>query len=128
MERALNKILEIISDMSQGIVDDNNIAGFFRGYLFALNENGEITASERLMLISFYDRLVANKMFVAEQEVKMVKVVFEYMDRYTNGEWRKQRCIVESVEKCKEIYGLGIDCDYRIISVEEVQNGKKGIY
>ena len=52
----------------------------------------------------------------------MVKVVFEYMDRYTNGEWNRQRCIVESVEECKEIYGLGIDCDYRIISVEEVQN------
>lgn len=50
----------------------------------------------------------------------MVRVVFEYMDRYTNGEWRKQKCIVESVEKCKEIYGLGIDCSYRIISVEEV--------
>ena len=52
----------------------------------------------------------------------MVRVVFEYMDRFTNGEWNRQRCIVESVEKCKEIYGLGIDCDYRIISVEEVQN------
>ena len=52
----------------------------------------------------------------------MVKVVFEYMDKYTNGEWNRQKCIVESVEKCKEIYGLGIDCDYRIISVEEVQN------
>ena len=52
----------------------------------------------------------------------MVRVVFEYMDRYTNGEWNRQKCIVESVEKCKEIYGLGIDCDYRIISVEEVQN------
>ena len=52
----------------------------------------------------------------------MVKVVFEYMDRYTNGEWNRQRCIVESVKECKEIYGLGIDCDYRIISVEEVQN------
>ena len=64
MERALNKILEIMFDMSQGIIDDD-IAGFFRGYLFALNENGEITASERLMLISFYDRLVANKMFIA---------------------------------------------------------------
>ena len=37
MERALNKIIEITSDMSQGVVDDNNIAGFFRGYLFALN-------------------------------------------------------------------------------------------
>ena len=66
MERALNKILDIISDMSWGIVDDNDMAGFFRGYLFALNENGEITASERLMLISFYDRLVADKKFIAE--------------------------------------------------------------
>lgn len=70
MERALDRILKIIFDMSQGIVDDNDMAGFFRGYLFALNENGEITASERLMLISFYDRLVANKMFIAKQEVK----------------------------------------------------------
>ena len=52
----------------------------------------------------------------------MVKVVFEYMDRCTNGEWRKQTCIVESVEECKKIYGLGIDCGYRIISVEEMQN------
>ena len=69
MERALNKILKIIFDMSQGIIDDD-MAGFFRGYLFALNENGEITASERLMLISFYDRLVANKKFIAKQEVK----------------------------------------------------------
>lgn len=65
MEKALNKIADIISDMSQGIIDDD-IAGFFRGYLFALNENGEITTSERLMLISFYDRLVANKMFIAK--------------------------------------------------------------
>ena len=69
MERALNKILKIIFDMSQGIIDDD-MAGFFRGYLFALNENGEITASERLMLISFYDRLVANKKFIAKQGVK----------------------------------------------------------
>ncbi len=65
MERALNKILNIIFDMSQGIIDDD-IAGFYRGYLFALNENGEITASERLMLISFFNKLVANKKFIAE--------------------------------------------------------------
>ncbi len=65
MERALNKILNIIFDMSQGIIDDD-IAGFYRGYLFALNENGEITASERFMLISFFDKLVANKMFIAK--------------------------------------------------------------
>lgn len=66
MERALNKILEIISDMSRDIVDDDDMAGFFRGYLFALSENREITTSERLMLISFYDRLVANKKFIAK--------------------------------------------------------------
>ena len=67
MERALNKIADIISDMSWGIIDDN--AGeFLRGYLFALNENGEITASERLMLISFYDRLVANEKFVVNKK------------------------------------------------------------
>ena len=68
MEKALNKIAEIISDMSLGIIDDD-MAGFFRGYLFALKENGEITAGERLMLISFQDRLVADKKSIAKQEV-----------------------------------------------------------
>ena len=52
----------------------------------------------------------------------MVKVVFEYMDAYTNGEWNRQECIVSSVAECKKIYGLGFDCSYRIISVEEVQS------
>ena len=65
MERALNKILEIISDMSQGVIDDD-MASFYRGYLVALQENREITTSERLMLMSFYDRLVADKKFIAE--------------------------------------------------------------
>ena len=65
MERALNKILEIIFDISQGIIDDD-MAGFLKGYLFALNENGEITASERVMLISFFNKLVANKKFIAK--------------------------------------------------------------
>lgn len=50
----------------------------------------------------------------------MVKVVFEYMDDYSHGRWNRQECVVSSVEECKKIYGLGIDCSYRIISVEEV--------
>lgn len=65
MERALNKILEIISDMSQGVIDDD-MASFYRGYLVALQENREITTGERLMLISFYNRLVADKEFIAK--------------------------------------------------------------
>jgi hypothetical protein len=50
----------------------------------------------------------------------MVKVVFEYKDDYSRGQWNRQECVVSSVEECKRIYGLGIDCEYRIISVEEV--------
>ena len=65
MERALNKILEIIFDMSHGIIDDD-MADFYRGYLVALQENREITTGERLMLMSFYDRLVADKEFIAK--------------------------------------------------------------
>ena len=28
---------------------------------------------------------------------------------------------ISSVEECKRLYGLGIDCEYRILSVEEVK-------
>ena len=49
----------------------------------------------------------------------MVKVKFEYCDEYTDGNWNEQERIVSSVEECKRIYGLGVDCEYRIISVEE---------
>ena len=50
----------------------------------------------------------------------MLKIKFEYRDEMSRGEWREQECIVSSVEECKRIYELGIDCDYRIISVEEL--------
>ncbi len=52
----------------------------------------------------------------------MVKIEFEYKDELSRGKWNKQSCIVSSVEECKKIYGLGVDCEYRIISVEEVKN------
>lgn len=50
----------------------------------------------------------------------MVKVKFEYRDEMSKGEWREQECIVSSVQECKRIYGLGIDCEYRIIEVKEI--------
>ena len=50
----------------------------------------------------------------------MVEVVFEYCDKMSAWEWRKQKCLVSSVEECKKIYGLGVDCEYRIISVTKV--------
>jgi hypothetical protein len=50
----------------------------------------------------------------------MVEVVFEYRDEMSNWEWREQKCIVSSVAECKKIYGLGVDCDYRITSVTKM--------
>ena len=49
----------------------------------------------------------------------MLKIIFEYADAMSNWEWRQQECIVSSIDECKRIYGLGVDCDYRIIAVEE---------
>ena len=50
----------------------------------------------------------------------MIRVKFEYRDDYSRGEWREQECVVRSMKECKELYGLGVDCEYRIISVEEI--------
>jgi hypothetical protein len=50
----------------------------------------------------------------------MLEIVFEYRDEWSNWEWRQQSCIMSSVQECKKVYGLGVDCDYRIVSVKEV--------
>ena len=49
----------------------------------------------------------------------MKKITFRYADAMSNWKWRTQYCIMESVSECIKIYGLGIDCDYEILSVEE---------
>ena len=50
----------------------------------------------------------------------MKRIIFEYCDAWSNGNWNRQSCIMSSVQECIKVYGLGVDCDYRIISVEEV--------
>ena len=50
----------------------------------------------------------------------MLKIKFKYKDEYSNGEWKEQECIVRSLKECKELYGVGIDCEYQIISIEEI--------
>jgi len=50
----------------------------------------------------------------------MKHIVFEYRDSWSQGEWRRQECTMESLSQCIEWYGLGVDCDYHIISVEDV--------
>ena len=50
----------------------------------------------------------------------MLKIKFKYADALSNWEWNKQECIVSSIEECKELYGLGIDCKYQILEVERI--------
>lgn len=52
----------------------------------------------------------------------MLKIVFEYRDEYCSPKWNKQECVVRSTEECKRIYGLGVDCEYRIISVKKISS------
>lgn len=50
----------------------------------------------------------------------MFEIVFEYRDEMSNWEWRRQTCIMSSVEECKKVYGLGVDCNYRIVSINKI--------
>ena len=57
---------------------------------------------------------------------KHYQVKFRYADAYSNWSWRNQQCSVyardqyEARLKCIELYGLGTDCDYEILSVTEI--------
>lgn len=55
----------------------------------------------------------------------MLEIKFEYRDSMSWWEWRQQTCVLSSVQKCKELYGLGVDCDYRIVSVKELDKERK---
>ena len=51
----------------------------------------------------------------------MLHIKFEYRDEMSGWEWKEQECYCSSVADCIKFYGLGTDCDYRIISVEETK-------
>lgn len=50
----------------------------------------------------------------------MFEITFMYKDEASHWEWREQTGVYDSVKACIEMNGLGIDCDYRIINVEEI--------
>ena len=57
---------------------------------------------------------------------KEYEVKFKYADSYSRWCWRNQECTLEArneqeaKEKCMKLYGLGVDCDYQIVSVKEI--------
>lgn len=50
----------------------------------------------------------------------MLRIRFELKDEMTHGQWQVRECTGFTVEECVELYGLGKDCDYRILGVEEI--------
>ena len=54
------------------------------------------------------------------------RIVFEYADAMSGWNWRKQECevyaknIADARKKCMELYGLGVDCDYHIVTIEQI--------
>lgn len=52
-------------------------------------------------------------------------IKFKYADSASGWKWRNQSCSLyadspyEAEWKCIELYGLGRDCEYEIISVKE---------
>lgn len=55
----------------------------------------------------------------------MKKIKFKYRDKYNYPNWSTQKCVVTSLQECRELYGLGIDCEYEIISEEEIGEHSK---
>lgn len=55
----------------------------------------------------------------------MLKIEFEYRDAWSRGEWRKQSCIMSSVSECIKVYGLGVDCEYSIVKVTDLDKEEK---
>lgn len=57
---------------------------------------------------------------------KHFKISFKYADSYSNWEWRNQSCEVyarnksEAKRECIKIYGLGTDCMFEFLSIEEI--------
>ena len=66
MERALNKIADIISDMSWRIDSNDDAMAFLRGYLIALMEDKEITRDEYIILLRFFNNLIKDKKIIAK--------------------------------------------------------------
>lgn len=69
MEKVLNKIVDIVSDICDGILlDEFNYEDFLYGYIRALVDTGQITQGDAIMLKTFFHRLVDDKIFLWKEE------------------------------------------------------------
>jgi len=58
--------------------------------------------------------------------MKRYTIKFKYKDTISNYKWRTQSCSLyadneyQAKQKCIELYGLGVDCEYEFINIEEL--------
>ena len=64
MEKVLNKIADIIDDMSIGVLVGMSEHDFLYGYVRALVDTGQLTQEDASMLMKFFDRLIKDKVFL----------------------------------------------------------------
>lgn len=69
MEKVLNKIADIIDDMSIGVLVGMSEHDFLYGYVRALVDTGQLTQKDATMLMTFFDRLIKDKVFLMREEV-----------------------------------------------------------
>lgn len=54
------------------------------------------------------------------------EIKFKYWDSMSNWQERSQSCTIYAYDaflakrKCIELYGLGLDCEYEIVSIKEI--------
>lgn len=58
----------------------------------------------------------------------MITVEFEYKDSMSHGNWNKQSCTAKSLREVIEWYGLGIDCEYHILSMQGYDEESKVLH
>ncbi len=57
----------------------------------------------------------------------MKQVVYEYRDEMSRGQWRRSAVQGLTLEETIRFFGLGTDCEYRIVSVDgEEYSGRRG--
>lgn len=85
------------------------------------SDEGRRQAAIRYRTMGKVQKVCTSQGLEAQKGNRMKIIEFKYKDEFTDGEWRYQACVVSSVEECKKLYGLGADCEFEILSVEEVE-------
>lgn len=67
MRKILNKINDIVNDIEAGWMTEEDALDFFRGYLIAMEEVGNINGADNAFLMKFLNELIHNRIFTQKE-------------------------------------------------------------